>query len=715
MVKRLLSLNIFFTFALISLAASSLSAQSPILCNTTATPLMVRAEGLAETVGTLLLSCSGGTAGQTVVANVTALFPTSITNRVNSNGTPDLVITLDTGSGPMPIGNAPVLSATNTVALNNLSVTIPGTRTFTLTLSNVRLAVGLLPPSTNIIASFSSSAFSFNSNNATVATSTIGLLANSSNATITCVGSPSPTTFTVQHFFSAGTAFNSLRVTEGFGTAFIKKDPTADTGTRILIRYTGFPTGARVFLPDYIAGNSATQPTAGGDLGGTQSAGIYTPTAAGTLLLARVIAPDQNGAGGAPIGVASQFAAGPTTLGTVTEVALVGGAALAVYEVIDSNASTQESAQIPTFVTLPQSGNQQVTTANAAVAIGPVSTVSVGTSGDPIPRFRQAVPPSDCTFLGDCSANYFPVLSVGIAFPLTFQVPAQGLQQTSFITVNNANSTTSSPLVYSVAVTYQNGSGYVFVDPPALQGGYYTGNSTLRVILNAAGLTPGTYQASILISAGAAGSRNIPVTVTVAPVAAPTVNVTSVTNAATLTNGPLVAGSLGTLMGTNLAGTSVAVTFDGMPAPILFKNATQINFQVPAVLAAKTSSQLAVIVDGVASAPQTVQLVQAAPGIFGVLNQNGTVNASGVPAAPGSIIQIFATGLATSAFTVNASVNGFPNLIPLYAGDAPGIPGVQQVNVLIPAAVTTGQLNLQICSANLTLNACSPLFALTVR
>ena len=45
-------------------------------------------------------------------------------------------------------------------------------------------------------------------------------------------------------------------------------------------------------------------------------------------LLARVLAPDANGAGGTLIGVASQFV-GPTPLGSVTEVPLTNGSGIA--------------------------------------------------------------------------------------------------------------------------------------------------------------------------------------------------------------------------------------------------------------------------------------------------------------------------------------------------------------------------------------------------
>ncbi len=89
------------------------------------------------------------------------------------------------------------------------------------------------------------------------------------------------------------------------------------------------------------------------------------------------------------------------------------------------------------------------------------------------------------------------------------------------------------------------------------------------------------------------------------------------------------------------------MTFNGLPAQLLFINDTQINLIVPAGLGTKTSAQLIVTVDGTASAPLTVSLTPFAPGIFanGVLNQDYSLNSAKQPAALGSVIQVFATGL----------------------------------------------------------------------
>jgi uncharacterized protein (TIGR03437 family) len=188
-------------------------------------------------------------------------------------------------------------------------------------------------------------------------------------------------------------------------------------------------------------------------------------------------------------------------------------------------------------------------------------------------------------------------------------------------------------------------------------------------------------------------------------------------NAASFASAPVVGGSLSTVMGSNFAGKSVAVTFDGEAATLLYTGASQINLIVPADLA-KTTTQMVVTVDGVSSAAQTLQVAPAWPGIFsgGVVNQDNSVNGptAGFGAAPGSIIQIYATGIPTGA-TVTAVIGSQANLVPLYAGPAPGIPGLQQVNVTVPASAGSGSTALTICATVGSQPYCSIGFALNVR
>jgi uncharacterized protein (TIGR03437 family) len=185
-----------------------------------------------------------------------------------------------------------------------------------------------------------------------------------------------------------------------------------------------------------------------------------------------------------------------------------------------------------------------------------------------------------------------------------------------------------------------------------------------------------------------------------------------VLNAASFQPVPLVAGSFATIMGSGLSGQSVSVTFDAVPAKVLYSGATQINLLVPAELALRTTAQMIVAVDG-QNAAKTVGLALVSPAIFssGVLNQDYTVNTASQPAALGSVIQIFATGLVSpGSGIITARIAGRNISTPSYAGPAPGIPGLQQVNLIIPADLPAGPASLQVCAVGADPNqpVCSP-------
>jgi uncharacterized protein (TIGR03437 family) len=318
---------------------------------------------------------------------------------------------------------------------------------------------------------------------------------------------------------------------------------------------------------------------------------------------------------------------------------------------------------------------------------------------------------SDCSALGDCAAAYFPKLAVDAA-PIVLSAIEKGGKMTSttgYIPIRNDG---GGVLSWNVTIAYQSGSGWLFVDNSAGQN-----FGSVRVWSDTTSLVAGSYHATITINAGGAGSQTIPLTlnVTPAPVVvtppapAPSVTVSKVVNAATFANTPLVAGSLATVMGSHLSGKSVTVTFDGAPATVFYSSDSQINLQVPAALGTKSSASVVVTADGSSSAPVTVSLVTAWPEIFahGVLNQDYAENTSGSPAAAGSALQIFATGIPKSA-TVTVQFGG-RTLTPLFAGDAPGFPGLQQVNVAVPAGAASTSLSL--CADG----ACSTAYPVSVR
>jgi uncharacterized protein (TIGR03437 family) len=670
-------------------------SQTVATCAPTASAFVVRSEGITERVGDIVLSCSGGTPGATFKGNLTVFLNVNVTNKLVGNDFTDILLTIDTGSGPTPANATAQPLAPTAVVFNGLSFTVPASGNVTLRVTNLRANASQVgsPPQQPIIASlaFSGSAgLSVSSAQFTVGITQPGLLAAYSSGGVSCTGSPLPSILNIRNLFAVGTNFFSTRVTEGFADAFQVKDQFSDTGTRIMVNYSGFPAGAQLFVPDYVAGSSAVQPTAGGDLGVPASGGQYAPSAAGSLLLVLVTGADQNGSGGA---IAFPTPGpGVTSFNSVSPVTLANGAGNAVYEVVDSNPSVQESAQFPTFLGLAPFGSGVGTVANMAVSFAPISTVFVASPG-PIPRFVDVTPPSDCAALNDCNASYFPHLEVDSPV-LNFTAPVNAFLQTAYVRVHNNG---GGLLSWTATIAYQSGSGWLTADPPS-----GPDDATIRVDAHPSAVSPGTYQATLTVDAGPlAGSRSIPVTFTVTGSSSQGPTVGAIVNAASFQAGALAAGSLASITGSNLGGSNVAVTFDGTPATLLYTSGTQINLRVPSSLAGKSSTQVVVTVNGQSSAPQTLPLAMVAPAIFnpGILNQDGKVNAAANPAAPGTVIQIFATGLAsTGSGAITARIAGQNIAKPYYGGPAPGIPGVQQVNLTIPAGLAPGAAQVEVCA-----------------
>jgi uncharacterized protein (TIGR03437 family) len=213
-----------------------------------------------------------------------------------------------------------------------------------------------------------------------------------------------------------------------------------------------------------------------------------------------------------------------------------------------------------------------------------------------------------------------------------------------------------------------------------------------------------------------AGTKNVAISfmITAATIQPPSIQ--SAVNAATFATGPLAPGSIATLMGSQFSGKNISVAFNGIPGQVLFSNATQINLVVPASLGDATSAQVVVTVDGVASAPLTVSLAPFAPGIFanGVLNQDYTVNGSKQPAAPGSVIQIYATGLSGTG-VITGKIGSEIVTQPYYAGPAPGFVGLQQIDLILPTDLTGNTVNVSVCGGPTAAQViCSPPFSVAI-
>ncbi len=166
----------------------------------------------------------------------------------------------------------------------------------------------------------------------------------------------------------------------------------------------------------------------------------------------------------------------------------------------------------------------------------------------------------------------------------------------------------------------------------------------------------------------------------------------AVVNAASLTGGPFAPGEIFTVFGTGFSGTQTKLLFGATAATLFYTSATQINALAPASLPANSNATVSVVVNGMAVAESPTAVASAAPGIFTVdngtggaaaNNQDGSLNSASNPAPRGSIVSFYATGEGSSTGAVTLTVGGYQAQV-WYAGQAPGFPGLMQINAQIP-------------------------------
>ncbi len=693
-----------------------LKAQSPVACGTTSVPPVVRAEGLSERIADVVYVCSGSP-NLPITGNFTIALNTEISNRLSAgNLLTGIVFTIDSGTGPVPVLMQPYLNSSNTLVYNAVPITMPAQGSVQIRIAGIRANATRVPAGQQIVASLA-----LNGANLAglavmlpVGTPQKSLFAGFAQSLVCAQnGSPLPSEITFANLIQTRTALSSIRFTEGFADAFGPRSApayfNADSGQRVIVRYSGFPSDARLFVPDVIAGSDAIRATSGGDFGLPVSGGQYQPSDGGSLLLARVLGANSSGAGGTPIYTPGPLGSPATTFDAVSELQ-VNGSAYAVYEVVDANPSRIESAQFPTFLGLLPDGNRVASQTDAHIYLSPTSTLGTASATEAIPRFLSVQPQPDCTLLGDC-AIYQPQLTVdSTEIDLTANTP--GTQRQSFV-VRNAG---GGAMQWTTNIAYGNGSGWLSLQPPS-----GTNNTTVQVFASSQNLAAGTYNASIIVNGGAYTTpKTIGVAFVVppAPVKAPMPVIDTVLNAASFAAVPVVPGSLSTVMGSALAGKNVSVAFNNLPASILYNDGKQVNLLVPAELSPNGSAQLVITVDGVVSAAKAVTVAAFSPAIFAgvALNQNASINSIQNPADPSSIVIVFATGLSGSGH-LSARIHDQDIDAPYYAGPAPGLPGVQQVNIVIPASLHSMTTDLSVCGAAdaSAAKVCSPPIQISIK
>lgn len=185
--------------------------------------------------------------------------------------------------------------------------------------------------------------------------------------------------------------------------------------------------------------------------------------------------------------------------------------------------------------------------------------------------------------------------------------------------------------------------------------------------------------------------RTLTLSATVTP-PAQQVSGDTIVNAASLAPGNIAPGEIVTIFGSGFDPKQTQLLFDGKPATTFFIDANQINALAPVNLTPGSTTEINIVVDGAAVAVFSPNVVGAMPGIFTVaggigqaaaINQDGTVNSGANPAARESVIVLFATGQGQDLSAVSLTIGGYPAAL-VYAGPAPGFPGLMQINAQIP-------------------------------
>lgn len=294
--------------------------------------------------------------------------------------------------------------------------------------------------------------------------------------------------------------------------------------------------------------------------------------------------------------------------------------------------------------------------------------------------------------------------------------------------VASANGTTPQSLTVSISVT--NAAGQ------ALAAGTYKGTITLTPT------TPG-YTTPVTVPVTLVLSASVP--------AAPVIGPSGVVNGASFQAGAGIApNSYVTITGTNLASTTdnwnnsivggelptsldgVTVTFSGVPGYLSYISPTQINVLVPSLPLGTASIQ--VINNGALGSSQTVGLGQYAPAFFTVGTQvvatrqdysyalkNGTVaGVTTIPAKPGDVLILWGTGFGpttpdTLSGAVTPSDKSYATSTPVTvtignasatvygAALAPGLAGLYQVAIQVPASLANGDFPIVATAGSVTL------------
>lgn len=382
-----------------AVAANPASAQANFSCNASVLSNAIRAEGLAELVGDLILTCTGGTAGQTLTYNIQVYANTNITSRLLEPPTlTEALLGIDAPPYPAEKLFSGQLMTKNMVLFQGVPIAMPGSGTRTLRIMNLRVNATTLPLGSAVTLFVSGAGVTSlpitnpQQNVALIQTGmsmevrkiddsapdvpVLATCTGNNETLLTGGGYPPPPA-------PGGRTFN-LKFKEGFSNAFRKKndengynDPSlpppkdragqADHGTRLRAVFRDLPLGVTVFV--------TVQAVVQGTSAGVQAQCTTTP--GGALSSCPLSSPADGGLYRVPVS------------GEV------------YWEITAASSGAAESVSFG--VAVAYNPGVPAGTANVLASFSPISTAGEATSGpDDLPRFISTASPVPAFILEGC-------------------------------------------------------------------------------------------------------------------------------------------------------------------------------------------------------------------------------------------------------------------------------------------------------------------------
>jgi uncharacterized protein (TIGR03437 family) len=648
-------------------------------------------------------------------------------------------VTLTVSSNPILIGSVQSLNFNS-----QIGQTAPSSQAITISSSgaplNYQVAVNTTS-CTGFLAATPSSGSTFgNQNQVVVSVKTSGITAQvcSGNITLSVPGSTSaalviPVTLNVSNSALLSVSQPSINVTAIAGTTTASPQTVSVTSTD----------GAALAF----AATASTSPAGLTWLAVTPNSGNTPNNLQVTINPANLLAGVYKGSiVVSASGVPSQTI--PVTLTVVASVAIPSPTTLSFTQAAGGAAPATQSVQIagvpagttigvvPTvlsgtgWLTATASGNAVTVTANGSQLAqgtysGVVTVIVPGAGSSPL-----YIPVT----LDVTSATSAITLSTNTA---SFNVSTGSMSVPTAQTVQVTSTTAGTSVPFTTSFVPSTGGNFLTVTPAS-----GSTPATITLAVNAAvssTMAAGTYTGAVQVAAGTGAVQTVTVTLLVSAAGTPVV--TAITNGASLQPGAVSPGEIVTLFGNNIGpatpttGTSftptasgtvpttlgnISVTFNNVAAPLIFVAPGQINAIVPYEVAGQTSVPVIVTNNGTASATTTVSVAATAPSIFSLTengsgqgaieNANASINGASNPAAPGSIISIYATGegqllpagttgcitggtlpLPKPVANVSVTIGGQLATPITYAGEAPdSVCGLIQINATVPSGLSAG-------------------------